>query len=450
MRSQNRNNLISKLLKLPVLFRLKQATPTFFLYGTLFCIGVTFFILHFCFWVIPNWDSQHDFEQIACKVVDKRVAELQIDHAIVYRPEIRIEYSFLDGSYDIWTYNQAMPDREQLAGYISDKKAVQKIIDDWPIGEHVACWVKKDNPEFAILSHPSQIWGWFFLLMMFLIAGSGFVGLWLTIAKKRFSREHLVDQKSGGLPFFGANRKPKRFPTIPDPADINDSPGTRLAFRLPISQISAIRVIGSIVLCVFWNLIAWAVLFSVFLADSDSPPSIMSRIFAVLFFLVGLGMIVWVINLAMIAFGVGATLLELSDHPIVPGRNYLLHLMQLGAFRMTDYKVAIVCEEVARFRQGTDTITTRKEVFRKELFHKTDFETARDAPLVEEMHFALPYGAMHSLITEHNEIRWMIIVNAKIAAWPDLKRECPIIVRPSHIIATPYLAEYDDYDLYPR
>ena len=302
----------------------------------------------------------------------------------------------------------------------------------------------------AVLYRPSQFWGWVFLLMMLLIAGAGVAGLWLTIARKRFPQEHRGGQQFPGLPFLGAVPKREPFPTIPDPAAINDSPGTHLAYRLPTSQISVIRVIGSILLCVFWNVIAWIVLFSVFLGNAENPSSVVSRVLAVLFFLLGLGMIVWVINLAMIAFGVGATLLELSDHPIVPGRSYRLHLMQLGAFHIQDYSVAIVCEEIARFRQGTDTITSCKEVFRKTLFHKTDFETLPDTPLVEEMRFSLPYGAMHSFFTDHNEIRWKISVLADMTHWPNLNRDCPIIVRPSQIVAAPYLAEYDDFDLSPR
>jgi hypothetical protein len=175
-----------------------------------------------------------------------------------------------------------------------------------------------------------------------------------------------------------------------------------------------------------------------------------SRVFAVLFFLLGLCVIVWVINLVMTTFGVGATLLELSDHPIIPGRSYRLYLMQLGSFRIRDFSVAIVCEEIARFRQGTDTITTRKEVFRKTLFQKMDFETQPDTPLVEEMRFSLPYGAMHTFFTEHNEICWTISIQADITPWPNLNRDCPIIVRPSQIVASPYPGEYDDRDLIVR
>jgi hypothetical protein len=116
--------------------------------------------------------------------------------------------------------------------------------------------------------------------------------------------------------------------------------------------------------------------------------------------------------------------------------------MQLGTFRFKDFTVAVVCEEIARFRQGTDTITTHKEVFSKTLFHKTDYETQPDMPLVEEMRFSLPFGAMHSFFTEHNEIRWKISVQADITHWPNLNRDCPIIVRPSQIVTSPYPGEF--------
>lgn len=439
-----------KLLRVPAFFTSRQVTPSVFLYGTLFVIGIVFFFVHFFSWALPTWNFNRDYDQIVCTVLDARVAELRKDSAVLYRPEIQIEYDFRDTNHVIWTYEQATLSPNQPLGYDSNGESARAIVESYPVGQRVACWVRITEPSVAILYRPPQIWGWFFLLMMFLIAGSGFAGLWIAIARKRFSREHLLGKKSEGLPFLGAGKKRKIFPTIPDPASINDSPGTYFAYRLPTSQISVIRVIGSIVLCVFWNVIAWAVLFSVFLANVDNPPSIMSRVFAVVFFLFGLAMIVWVINLAIIAFGVGATLLELSDHPIVPGRSFQLHLMQLGAFRIREYTVALVCEEVARFRQGTDTVTTRREVFRKELFRKTDFETQRDTPLIRDMRFQLPYGVMHSFVTEHNEVRWKIEVCADIANWPDLKRDCLIIVRPSQIVAAPYLAEYDDYDLYPR
>ncbi len=439
-----------KFVRMPVFFKSKQVAPSFFLYGTLFVIGTAFFLLHLFTWALPNWNFRRDFEQTLCTVLETRVTELRKDDATLYRPEIRIEYVFRNVRHEIWTYEQETLSPDQPLGYGDSKESAKSIADSYKPGLLSSCWVRIDDPRDAILYRPPQFWGWIFLLMMFLIAASGFIGLWLAVVKKRFSRERLVDKRSQGLPFLGAIKKRKPFPTVPDPAAINDSPGTHLAYRLPTSQISVIRVIGSIVLCVFWNLIAWIVLFSVFLGDAENAPSLVSRIFAVLFFLLGLGMVVWVINLAVIAFGVGATLLELSDHPIIPGRNYRLYLMQLGAFRVKEYAVSVVCEEVARFRQGTDTITTHKEVFRRTLFRKADFETRQDAPLVEDMKFSLPYGAMHSFFTEHNEIRWKIIVRADIAHWPNLSRDCPIIVRPSPIIASPYLAEYDDFDLYPR
>jgi hypothetical protein len=422
----------------PVFRTIKQATILFFLYGTLFVIGTVFFIIQFYTWVLPNWNFHRDFEQVLCTIVDARMVENRKDDSILFRPEIQISYTFREIQYKTWIRDEETLSTNQTLG------------NSYRAGQNAFCWVNVNEPTSAILYPPSQVWGWFFLLMMLLIASAGFAGLWLTFTQKRFSREHMVGKRLQGLAFLGASQKCKLFPTIPDPASINDSPGTHLAYRLPISQISVIRIIGLSLLSVFWNIIAWVVLFSVFLGNAEPPSSLVSRVFAVVFFLLGLGIIVWVINLAMTAFVVGATLLELSDHPIIPGRSYRLYLMQLGAFRIKDFTVTIICEEIARFRQGTDTITTHKEVFRKSLFHKTDFETQTDMPLVEETRFSLPYGAMHSFFTEHNEIRWKINIQADILHRPNLNRDCPIIVRPSQIVTSPYPGEYDDNDLSPR
>jgi len=434
----------------PVFRPKKQTTVSFFLYGTLFVIGTVFVIIQFYTWMLPNWNFNSDYDQVLCSIIDARMVELHKENAILYRPEIHIQYTYRETQYKIWTYEQATLSPNQPLGFESDMKSVEAIVESYHSGQQALCWVKVNEPTYAILSRPPQVWGWFFLLMMLLIAGAGFTGLWLTISQKRFSREHLVGKRSQRFPFLGTVQKRTPFPTIPDPTSINDSPGTHLTYRLPISQIFIIRIIGLSLLCVFWNVIAWIVLFSVFLGNTENPSSLVSRVFAVLFFLLGLGVIVWVINLAISALGVGATLLELSDHPIIPGRSYRLYLMQLGKFHIQDFSVAIVCEEIARFRQGTDTITTRKEVFSKTLFQKTDFETQPDTPLVEEMRFSLPYGAMHSFFTEHNEIRWKISVQVDIVNWPNLNRNCPIIVRPSPIAASPYPGEDDDLDLFPR
>ncbi|MDR1268386.1 MAG: hypothetical protein LBK82_02565, partial [Planctomycetaceae bacterium] len=90
----------------------------------------------------------------------------------------------------------------------------------------------------------------------------------------------------------------------------------------------------------------------------------------------------------------------------------------------------LVCEEIARFRQGTDTVTNRKDVFRQTIFSRNDFETTADLPLHQEFFFQLPIDAMHSFRCENNEILWKIDLYAQFAGKSEIRRECPMVVRP--------------------
>ena len=62
----------------------------------------------------------------------------------------------------------------------------------------------------------------------------------------------------------------------------------------------------------------------------------------------------------LIASGVGPTQLEISDHPLLPGRRYDLYLSQAGRLTMNFLEIDIVCEEQATYHQGTDTRTERR------------------------------------------------------------------------------------------
>jgi hypothetical protein len=413
----------------------------------LLVVGTIFFILHFYSWVLPNWNFQRDFEQTVCTVLDKKIAEKKRENILFYRPEIFIQYQFHEQNYQLWTCDELTLAGLE-SGYIDDLETIKKIVESYKIQEQYPCWVKISDPNYAILFHPSPMWGWFFLMIPISLAGSGFVGLWLTVCRRGFIRRRFTSKRFSAFSFLGSQKKQEQFPTVPDHVTINDSPGTRLAFRLPTLQISMIRIFGAILLGFFWNMISWVILFCVFFTGEEESASFFSRFFAIFFCLVGVVLIAWGINLVLAALSVGATLLELSDHPMIPGRKFRLHLTQFGTFRIRQYTVAVVCEEVARYRQGTDTITNRKTVYSKEIFAKSDFETVGDTPLETEISFSLPYGAMHSFMTEHNEIRWKIAVSADIAGLPDLYRECPIVVRPS-AVASSYFAEDDD-DLSPR
>jgi len=90
----------------------------------------------------------------------------------------------------------------------------------------------------------------------------------------------------------------------------------------------------------------------------------------------------------------------------------------------------LVCEEIARFHQGTDTVTNRQDVFRQTIFCLSDFNTTPESPLHEEFFLQLPEEAMHSFRGKNNEVAWKLEFTACLVGWSELRRDCPVIVRP--------------------
>jgi hypothetical protein len=51
-------------------------------------------------------------------------------------------------------------------------------------------------------------------------------------------------------------------------------------------------------------------------------------------------------------------------------------------------------------------------------------------PLHEEFYLQLPEGVMHSFRQKNNEVAWKLEFTAQLVGWSELRRDCPIVVRP--------------------
>jgi hypothetical protein len=201
-----------------------------------------------------------------------------------------------------------------------------------------------------------------------------------------------------------------------------------------VSQQAAFELFGAVVFCAVWNAVSWGILlYSLYYSTQSVMDIVYCIVFGLIFCGFGLFLFVMVLHYLMTLFGVGPTILEISDHPVLASRRFRIMLIQYGAFRVQEFEVSLLCEETARFRQGTDTVTNRKEVYRQRLMHRRDFETDSSTPMQHEFVIRLPAGAMHSMRSEHNEVNWKIVVRAKLHGWLDLYRESPIVVHPAAI-----------------
>lgn len=411
---------------------------------TLFLVGLSVFLIHCFTWVLPEWTSLQNCLETSCTVLDTRIVEQQDGENRRFRPEVRISFPYAKGIHVLWTLDAETLTAEN--GFVPDRNQAKKRLEKYVIGEKYPCWYAKNEPECAVLESHLSLWGWYFLAFPLCLIVIGLTGLFWAVQPVSLSEERkavyaqrrfFFPTTSSKMESSGSNTH--HFPTVPDSGSINDSPGTTLTFRLPIVRQKPLRLFVLTCFTAAWNVLSWSLLlWSLYQTQGLWSNFFLSMTFGILFCGFGLFLFIWMLHHFLIAFGIGPTILEISDHPVYPGRRYRLLLMQVGAFRYRRCELRIVCEEVARFRQGTDTMTSRKEVYSQTLFLREDFETSRDEILRKELFLRLPIGAMHSCVTEHNEIVWKIVLHAQLIGWSDLYGECPIILNPPTITDRSY------------
>jgi hypothetical protein len=378
--------------------------------------------------VVPEWRVNHEFVETTCKVLDKRVAEKQGEDGPLYRPEIKIEYEVDGVTFRDWHY-------DIHRAYANGKENAENLLKSFVISTketnaRIPCWYDPMNPGVAVLMRDYRWWVWlvFTVPLSFMVIGAG--GLIYTLLHwgKSAERRAAMSQNIGERDFFGANSDPQRvYPFVPQGANMTNSPGTRLRYRLPFAGSPGWALFGTLVFCVIWNGTISAFLIYNHMAGK---PEWTLTLFMIPFVLVGIGAIVMFFRLLLINTGIGPTLMEISDHPLQPGGQYRLFISQSGRFQVKALRVALACEESATYRQGTNTRTETQEVYCKQLFRREGFEVENGLPFETEIDLEIPEGVMHSFKAAHNEINWVLTVEGNVLRWPDFKRRFSLIVRP--------------------
>ncbi|MDR1483867.1 MAG: hypothetical protein LBT09_03490 [Planctomycetaceae bacterium] len=432
------------------LFRRRWGEPLVF--AVIFAVGLVFFLIHIKSWVVPQLMLMQEFVQTRGVVLETRVLERQVDGKKMYSPEVLLQFDVPDNkkngannkdnendkdnkkiTYKIWTFNEKHLYSGGDFSYTED--AAKKLINTYKTGEEIDCWYRVSDPSFVVVYRRVSYGGWFFLLLLFSLLLVGLFGFCFSFRLQPVSTEHLAVLETvavnSPLSTLTGDVRSTAWSTVPDIKIVNESPGTHLAFRLPLGNQPIFSLVGLTLFTIAWVIVALAIMVhSVISPALELYDRIGGMILRSIFLGVGFFLLFIVVRKYILTFGAGLMLLEISDHPIYSGRRYRLLLVVSGVLQFHELSVAIICEEIARFTQGTDTATNRRIVFKQIIFRKTDFDTSTDAPLNEEFFIQLPMGAMHSFRQENNEIGWKINITARIAGWQEVQRECPIVVRP--------------------
>ncbi|MEM8866135.1 MAG: DUF3592 domain-containing protein, partial [Planctomycetota bacterium] len=310
----------------------------------------------------------------------------------------------------------------------------QQALTRFEIGQRVDCYVDPKNPDRVLLGERFRLWPWLMLLIPFSLIAIGLVGLIRTVLRAGVSieRRHTVAQQANQFdPFSGGRVSVAVATALPATDGVDDSPGVKLRYRLPIEGFNSWRLTGMAVMCVTWNLLVGFFLVGVVTDLVAGRPN-----WAITFVVIPLacagGWLAY--SLLRDAWGVssvGVTQVEIATHPLIPGQTGGGIVLQAGQFRARWLTVSLVCEEIATYCEGTDTRTSVQEVYRELLHRERRYRVENERPFEQAFTFTVPPNAMHSFVSPHNEVRWTLEVRGAPMRWPEFRRRFRLCVYPT-------------------
>lgn len=277
-------------------------------------------------------------------------------------------------------------------------------------------------------------WPWLALVIPVALVIYGTIGLVVVVWRNFISSERraavaqmATDWELPGL----SDRGPQQLPAVPPVDAVIDSPGVKLAYRLPIDAAPGQLSLALAAVCVVWNMLAAGFVIRVVRQHLDGEPNWLLTWLVVPFLLAGAWTVYALVRQIVLTTGIGTTLVELSDHPLFPGREYKALVSQSGRLYARWFQVELVCEERATYQQGTDTRTACAVVHRESVYRARRFQISSGTPHEAEFSLAVPAGAMHSFASPHNAVQWCLVVRGRMARWPEFERRFPLYVYPA-------------------
>jgi uncharacterized protein DUF3592 len=337
-----------------------------------------------------------------CDVLSSQVTEVPSSDSSTYKVDIRYTWT-AGGSTRVGSRYDFM------AGSSSGREGKQRIVDRYPPGARVTCWVDPDDPNEAVLYRglsPVYLIG--LLPLVFLAVGLGGL-IWTVLPGRR---------GTGTAPAVAAGVSPFGVPLPPaagGPAELKPA-ATPLGMFL-----------GLVFLALFWNGIVSVFVWQMALGWKEHRPDGCLTAFLVPFILVGLALIFGVVRQFLVLFNPRLSI-TLTPGVLVPGQTAFVQ-WRLGSGGRGVSRVLITFEgrEEARYRRGTSTYTDRETFFTQPVV-----DCAQSSEISEggSASFTLPSGAVPSFRSTHNSILWSLKAKCELPRWPDTEEEYEVVVQP--------------------
>lgn len=375
---------------------------------------------------VPELRVNRDFVEQEGRLLATDLDERQTADGPSYAPRFRLQFALNGRDHRVWAQYE-INDVHTL-----DRARSVALLDQFTAGQNYPCWYDPSDPGRVVLRRGYTWFAWLLLLVpvpFIAVGGGGLVFVvwnWGKSAERR-----AVSAQRTGSEMLQPSESAAPPPTVPSHADLTDSPGTTMAFRLPNAD-GGWGLFGLFALALGWN--AMLALLGALSTDSLRPSNFdwLTAAIVLSFGIVGLGLCTLVVRRLLQAAGIGPTIVEISAHPLYPGGEYEIFVSQSGKLDVRSFSVSLVCEEEATYRQGTDARTASRRVHEEELCRRETFTIRHGAALEIRAPLSIPARAMHSFRAEHNAICWKLIVRGRFSRRADFERSFPIYVYPAN------------------
>ena len=319
-------------------------------------------------------------------------------------------------------------------------------VTELPAGKRTDCWVDPEDPTRSVLvRRPS--WTMLFGCLPLVFVGVGGAGMtWAArsaLGERRRRRARAgasaaapapgvtpalaIGETTSGLSVShraGHAEDPAAPAWLPKPA--GEGVGERGSLRLAPKHGPVGRLIGSLLVALFWNGIVSVFLWKAAEGWRSGSPDGCLTLFLVPFVLVGLALLVNVPYQVLALFN-PRPVVTLSEARVPVGGSVRLHWEFSGAAtRLRSLRIWAEGKEHATYRRGTDTHTATHTFARVMVVDLPAGATlgAGEATL------AIPPDTMHSFAGDRNRIVWTLRLHGPIARWPDVSEELELVVEP--------------------
>lgn len=402
-------------------------------HAVLLAVGVVFAGLLLSGVAVPEWRINQHFQATVCTVLGKglvRRTMVATDRgtSFTWQPCLRVRYDVAGRTLESWS----TPSRSSTA---SDRKRAVAALSAWKLGDEIPGWYDPTAPATVVLERGYNWWMW---LLTLLLPGAlvSFGGMGLTRAIRRWGRSEercAVPSRFSEIldPLAAGPRHAADHPGVPACDDLVNSPGTVLAYRLPIESPENWTLLGFGMFTLLWNSVLAVLGVGALIDLLKGKVDWLLFTLLVPFAAVGIASLVLFIRRGLLTTAVGPTQLEISAQPLRPGGAYELLLAQGGSGTLESLRLALVLEEQATFTQGTDTRTERITVWDRDIRAWSDLQLTPGARFEARERFTIPHDAMHSFASEHNAVRWSIAVHGQPEGWPRFSRTFPLVIFPA-------------------